>query len=173
MFLKTVPNILSFSRIPLSFLLFSENESIRLLSVALAILTDVADGFLARKFNVSSHFGTLLDPIADKIFFSMGIISFLMRGELSIFFAGLMFARDFALALFFLRLYFTGRWASFKIQAINWGKIATSLQMIVFLALILGIPVSPIVFYSFIGIGFGAYFELNEIAKKTILSHKF
>lgn len=36
--------------------------------VALVLLTDAIDGFLARKFHVMSLFGSLLDSIADKIF---------------------------------------------------------------------------------------------------------
>lgn len=36
--------------------------------VALVLLTDSLDGFLARRFNVTTLFGALLDTIADKIF---------------------------------------------------------------------------------------------------------
>lgn len=37
------------------------------LCFTIAMLTDFLDGFLARRFNLSSRFGEFLDPVADKI----------------------------------------------------------------------------------------------------------
>lgn len=43
----------------------------------IALLTDVLDGFIARRFNQQSSVGQVLDPIADKILFGSVMITFL------------------------------------------------------------------------------------------------
>lgn len=68
----TVPNILSFLRIcmiPLIVWLYCVcNDPIK--AGALLILsgiTDIADGFIARRFNMISDLGKIIDPVADKL----------------------------------------------------------------------------------------------------------
>lgn len=48
----------------------------------LAILTDAADGKIARKYNLVTDFGKLWDPIADKALTGMGFIGLSILGEL-------------------------------------------------------------------------------------------
>ena len=48
----------------------------------LAILTDTADGYLARRFNIITRFGKLADPIADKALTGMAFIGFSYNHEL-------------------------------------------------------------------------------------------
>ena len=47
-----------------------------------AILTDTADGYLARKYNIITRFGKLADPIADKALTGMAFIGLSVLGEL-------------------------------------------------------------------------------------------
>lgn len=67
----TIPNILSFFRIVLiPFILWSFFIKEYWLCVGLIVfsgLTDLADGFIARRFNMISPLGKVLDPIADKL----------------------------------------------------------------------------------------------------------
>lgn len=68
----TIPNILSFFRLCLIPLIvwqyvFRQNYFIALYLLALSGLTDIADGIIARKFNMISDFGKAFDPIADKL----------------------------------------------------------------------------------------------------------
>ncbi|MBO4229100.1 MAG: CDP-alcohol phosphatidyltransferase family protein [Clostridia bacterium] len=68
----TIPNILSFLRIlliPLMMWLYLGKGDILGAVIVLLVssLTDVVDGFIARKFNMISDLGKLLDPIADKL----------------------------------------------------------------------------------------------------------
>ena len=67
-----LPNFLSLLRIlliPLIFYLYGTGANLICGAVfLLAILTDYYDGYFARKLNQSSHFGSILDPVADKIF---------------------------------------------------------------------------------------------------------
>lgn len=67
----TIPNILSFVRlclIPVIIWLYLGKENYLLTGIFVIIsgLTDVVDGFIARRFNMISDLGKVLDPIADK-----------------------------------------------------------------------------------------------------------
>ena len=68
----TIPNILSLFRIILiPFIVWAylglANPYMALGLIALSAFTDIVDGFIARKFNMVSDFGKILDPVADKL----------------------------------------------------------------------------------------------------------
>ena len=69
--LKHLPNTLTIIRfllIPLIvFYIFSGNYILAFIFFTLSGITDIADGFIARKFNLISNFGKLMDPLADKL----------------------------------------------------------------------------------------------------------
>lgn len=69
--IKRIPNLITIGRIIFSVLLvFVKPFSIEFYIIYLiAILSDMIDGFLARKFKVTSLFGSKLDSIADFILF--------------------------------------------------------------------------------------------------------
>ena len=48
----------------------------------IALLTDLADGKIARKYNLITNFGKLWDPIADKAITGMAMIGLSILGEL-------------------------------------------------------------------------------------------
>ncbi len=68
--LKHVPNILTLARfvlIPIIIkYLIVHNYVMAFVFLTISGLTDVLDGFIARKFNLISDFGKLIDPFADK-----------------------------------------------------------------------------------------------------------
>ena len=68
----TIPNVLSFFRLCLIPLIVwqyvgKQNYLVALYLLLLSGLTDIADGIIARKFNMVSDFGKAFDPIADKL----------------------------------------------------------------------------------------------------------
>lgn len=67
----TIPNMLSVFRvllIPLFMYLYFEGRYIYSTAVLLfSGLTDIVDGFIARRFNMITKLGKILDPLADKI----------------------------------------------------------------------------------------------------------
>ncbi len=67
---KQIPNILTVARfflIPfIIYFIVIEKYPLALIFLLISGLTDVLDGFIARKFNYITNFGKLIDPLADK-----------------------------------------------------------------------------------------------------------
>lgn len=67
----TIPNILTVSRIAatpaIGYFIWTGAHSQALAFFAYAALTDLVDGFIARKFKQDSDLGAILDPLADKL----------------------------------------------------------------------------------------------------------
>jgi len=81
----TIPNLLSVFRIILAIIFLDisvkwgldEKRRILLIILIISGLTDFLDGKIARKFNMISELGKILDPIADKLTQGVLLISFL------------------------------------------------------------------------------------------------
>lgn len=99
---KQIPNILTFGRLVLTivFLImllmsprfYSEGErafpdflDYAFIIFVIAGLTDVIDGPIARKLNVASKFGRMVDPLADKVLVCGAFICFVIIGEPKLF----------------------------------------------------------------------------------------
>jgi|SRR5437667_3080349 len=69
--MRHVPNILTLIRLGLipvmAYYLLLQAYAMALLIFLVAALTDLADGYIARRFKLTSSFGATLDPIADKL----------------------------------------------------------------------------------------------------------
>ncbi|MDP2913707.1 MAG: CDP-diacylglycerol--glycerol-3-phosphate 3-phosphatidyltransferase [Candidatus Omnitrophota bacterium] len=79
----TLPDKLTVSRIFLTFIfmcfVFSHGvlaKALALFTFILASFTDFLDGFIAKKRNISTDFGKLMDPIADKILVLAAFLAF-------------------------------------------------------------------------------------------------
>lgn len=95
--LKLIPNILTLSRLVLTIvfliMILSSHYIINksfFLDIALVVfvvagVTDFVDGVAARKFNVASKFGRMIDPLADKILVCGTFICFAIIGEPKLF----------------------------------------------------------------------------------------
>ena len=68
---SNIPNLICFARIvlviPIIRLLWQEQFLLSLLLILVAGLSDILDGYLAKKNNWRSYLGAVLDPAADKI----------------------------------------------------------------------------------------------------------
>ena len=93
--LRHIPNILSTFRIVLVFIyigVFFLLNSDYTLKIALGIfvlagVTDVIDGYLARKYNWISNLGKILDPLADKMMQCSVLVCLLIVGLIPAWFA--------------------------------------------------------------------------------------
>jgi cardiolipin synthase len=66
----TIPNILTFSRLVstpiIAYLILNDRPYLATGLLLYAGLTDLVDGWIARKYNLQSVVGTIIDPMADK-----------------------------------------------------------------------------------------------------------
>jgi cardiolipin synthase len=80
----TLPNFLTFARLAaLPFLVMAildGREWMALVIFLAAAVTDIVDGYLARRFAMASPLGAWLDPIADKLFLVSSFVVFALPG---------------------------------------------------------------------------------------------
>jgi phosphatidylglycerophosphate synthase len=132
----TLPNLLSLSRLPLAaaFLLV-DSRNARIAIVTAVAITDLADGFLARR--MASHdrkSGQLIDPITDKLFVVIAFVAFTVRGDISVPTLALILARDIYTTFAYIILKRLQWPYEFKSRVS--GKLVTVLQLAVLLALL-------------------------------------
>jgi len=95
-----IPNILTglrFVMIPLYVAVFHLEGTQKIWSVLIFILasaTDVLDGYIARKYNMSTRWGQLADPLADKLMQIAVILSLVISGILPIWFVFLVAVKE-------------------------------------------------------------------------------
>src|SRR5260221_3754737 len=93
-------------------------ETLALVLFSAASLTDYLDGKIARRDNLITNFGILMDPLADKILICSAFIAFVGRGWMPAWMVVVIVARE--LAITGLRLLAASRQA--VLAAERYGK---------------------------------------------------
>ena len=125
-------------------LLSKTNDSLKWVALALfviASLTDFADGYIARKYNLVTNFGKFMDPLADKILTISGMICLVELGRIPSWIVVIIVAREFIISGFRLVAAENG----VVIAANYWGKFKTTFQMIMIILMSMNIPQLQIV----------------------------
>lgn len=91
-----------------------------------ASLTDMADGKIARKYNLVTNFGKFMDPLADKLLVCSAMIALIQMGRIPAWIVILIISREFIISGF--RLVAADN--NVVIAASYWGKFKTTFQMI-------------------------------------------
>ena len=103
----------------------------------IASLTDLLDGYIARKYNLVSDFGKFADPLADKLLVCSALICLLAIDRVHFIIVLVIISRDFIISGFRLVAASKG----VVIAADMSGKIKTTLQMVMILMIIAQIPI--------------------------------
>ena len=141
--IKDLPNILTVSRIVAiaifvilaslaDYSYFRDRDSVtllRLIAYVLALLagiTDLVDGYIARRFNATSDFGALMDPLADKIFVTGCMLMAIQYKLMPAWIAIAVLCREFMVT----GLRTLAAKKQVVISADHWGKVKTASQMV-------------------------------------------
>lgn len=106
---------------------------------ALAFVTDIADGYIARHFNQVTRLGRILDPMADKLMTFTVIICITAKGIIPVWVVVIFFLKEAAMGLGALSMLHKMD----DVIPANWlGKVSTFVFFVVCAALVLfpGIP---------------------------------
>lgn len=158
--LFSLPNILSLLRVPLALCLLIDSPYIRFSAVFLAMVTDILDGYLARRYSRVTSIGTLLDPFTDKLFVFTALTIFFIETRLSLLELLAFLLRDISLFIFTILLFVNKDWSEYKIRAFYCGKITTALQFICLLGLSLDYVVPPHFYMVMAAFGALSFLEL-------------
>ncbi|GBF11851.1 CDP-alcohol phosphatidyltransferase family protein [Tepidibacillus infernus] len=145
-----VPNILTVSRfllIPVFLLVFFNGYEIHAYGILLlAGITDVIDGYLARKHHLVTELGSMLDPLADKLMMITVIISLLVAGEIPWLVAAIFFFRDASMIIGSAFFHFRGKKT---VPANALGKMTTFMYYLAVLLITFDLPYN-VEFFTFV-----------------------
>lgn len=142
----TIPNILTVIRIVLApifallyFLQINHHYVYATGVLVLSAATDVLDGIIARKFNMITVLGKILDPIADKLTQALIIVCLTVNhyndeNSLLIYVLILLFAKEFTMLLGAVVLFKSGTRPS---ESKWWGKLGTVMIYVLFISILL------------------------------------
>lgn len=151
----TISNLLSFCRlllaVPFGVLLVNNHIYSALIIAVVAIGTDLADGYLARKLNQISEVGKVIDPLADKVFVGTAVICLVVMGRLPLWFVIAVLLRD-------VLILSGGLYAQRKI-----GKVIPSNYVGKFTVLILSIVLVGVTLGLDIALNYGIYVALGAM----------
>ena len=91
-----------------------------------ASLTDLLDGKIARKYNLVTNFGKLMDPLADKLLVAAALICFVEVNRIPAWIVLIIISREFIISGFRLVAAEGGK----VIAAGYWGKLKTAVTMV-------------------------------------------
>ena len=101
----------------------------------IASLTDMADGKIARKYNLVTNFGKFMDPLADKLLVCSAMICLVDLKLIPVWVVLIIIAREFIISGFRLVASDNG----IVIAASHWGKLKTTFQMLMVIVIIFNI----------------------------------
>ncbi|KAF3159490.1 hypothetical protein TWF225_010640 [Orbilia oligospora] len=101
--ITNVPNILTVTRLVaapvIGYFILHDCNAWALGLLAYASLTDLVDGYIARRWNLQTVIGTVLDPLADKLLMTILTVCLAVKGALPIWIAGLILGKDAGLGI--------------------------------------------------------------------------
>lgn len=131
---RLIPNYLTILRlvlVPIIFgLILYDHYTLAIVFYIIASITDVLDGFIARKFNLISDFGKLMDPLADKVTQIGTILALILKRIIPFWILIIISGKELIMIIASIFLY---KKRQFTVQSLWYGELAT---VILFVAIV-------------------------------------
>ncbi len=118
------------------FLAYTDRMPAAFAVFVLASLSDMLDGYVARHYNQITNFGKFMDPLADKLLVCSALICLIELHKIPAWVVLVIIAREFIVSGFRLVAVDQG----VVIAASMWGKIKTTVQMIMIILMLADLP---------------------------------
>lgn len=164
--LKFFINVLTLLRVlGIIIIPFINGKIYRFLFLNLLFLTDFLDGYIARKFSVTSQTGAILDLFADKFLVIVLLVVYTAQGDLFLLIAVLLIIREvYSMGLRIYYLYFSKE--KKLIEASLAGKTKTFLQFIAFDLLVLDIVGYQLLFVIIVILSYYSLLQYIKIPRR-------
>jgi cardiolipin synthase len=140
-----VANLLTVVRlclaVPIVLLVMSGDFPLAAALFLIAALSDGLDGFIAKRFSGVTPFGTVLDPIADKVLMASLFVTLAFMGHLPVWIVALVLARDVLIVLGTLALRLIA--GEFRVEPLLVGKASTLMQILLGATVLVQLSVLP------------------------------
>ncbi|MCX8093707.1 MAG: CDP-diacylglycerol--glycerol-3-phosphate 3-phosphatidyltransferase [Candidatus Goldbacteria bacterium] len=137
--LKKIPNRITIFRILIIVIFIPTllhntmiSSYIALFLFLIAAVSDFIDGYIARKYNVISTFGKVMDPLADKIMSLSAILCFVQLNIIPAWMVIIIVGREFLVSGIRILAADEGK----IIMASNWGKAKTVIEIIAIISIL-------------------------------------
>ena len=143
--MKYFVDFLTYSRIVLTpliiYLIYTNNYTVAALVFAYCSFSDIADGRLARKYNLVTEKGNYLDPLADKILMIGTLTVLAYQGTILLWAYGIIIGRDILITMY--RNYLIGK--NKPLVTSQYGKWKTVFQHVMVIVILLNNPTQEII----------------------------
>lgn len=118
-----------------AWLILNHHDTASLIVFAAAGASDGLDGYVARRWGVTSRFGAWLDPVADKLLMLFSLTALYIVGATPVWLLALVVARDAAIAAGWVLIQYLA--LPMRREPLMIGKISTVVQVVYILAMLL------------------------------------
>ncbi len=168
-----IPNIITIFRIilvvPITICLIQNQYLGAVFLFSLAAISDVLDGWIARKLNMQTKIGAVLDPLADKLLINYTFVVLTIKSYIPLILFATILTKDIILVVgSTIEVLSVNSISNIKIKASISGKASTFLQVVVIALVffrIFKIYFNPVLFAFFVytTMGFAIFSLLSYI----------
>ncbi len=110
-------------------------------------LTDIMDGYIARKYNQITKLGMVLDPLADKLMLVTVLVSVTISNNIPVWIISIVTFKEVLMIIGALMLI---KENNIVVPANVFGKLSTLMSYIAIIAVLFELPLSRLILYTYV-----------------------